>query len=51
MQRWLLWLMAIGDQASNDVDETVDWAAMTRMLNLRDVLELIHDTFNDGSFA
>ena len=43
--------MAISDQAGNDVAETVDWTAMASMLNLRDVLELIHDAFNDGSFA
>ena len=43
--------MAIGDQASNDIDETVDWAAMARMLNLRDVLELIDHAVNDGASA
>ena len=42
--------MTISDQASNDIDETVDRAAMTGMLNLRDVFELIHHAFNDGSF-
>jgi len=43
--------MAIGDQASNDIDETVDGATMTGMLNLRDVLELIDHAVNDGAFA
>ena len=43
--------MAIGDQAGDDIDETVGQAAMTSMLNLRNVFELIHDTLNDGSFA
>ena len=43
--------MAIGDQASNNVDETVDGATMAGMLNLRYVLELIDYTFNDGSFT
>jgi hypothetical protein len=43
--------MAIGDQASHNVDETVDRTAMTSMLNLRDVLELIDDAFNDSPFA
>jgi hypothetical protein len=43
--------MAISDQAGDDIDETVGQAAMTSMLNLRNVFELIDYTFNDGSFA
>ena len=43
--------MAIGDQASNDIDETVDGAAVASMLNLRNVFELIHHALNDGPFA
>ena len=43
--------MTIGDQAGNDVDETINGAAMASMLNLRDVFELIDDAFDDGSFA
>jgi hypothetical protein len=43
--------MAISDQASNNIDETIDRAAMTSMLNLGDVFELVDHTFNDGSFA
>src|SRR5512145_328376 len=43
--------MAIGDQASNDIEETVDRATMASMLNLGDVFKLIDNAFNDGSFA
>ena len=43
--------MTVGDQASNDVDETVDRAAMAGVLNLRDVLELINHALDDSSFA
>ena len=43
--------MAISDQASNNVNETVDRAAVAGMLNLRDIFELIDDAFNDGPFA
>ena len=43
--------MTIRDQTGNDIDETVGRAAMTSMLDLRNVLELIDNTFNNGSFA
>jgi len=43
--------MAIGDQAGKDIDETIAWAAMASMLNLRDIFELINDAFEDGTFA
>jgi hypothetical protein len=42
--------MAISDQTGNDIDEAVGGTAVTGMLNLRDVFELIHDAFNDGTF-
>lgn len=29
----------------------VDWATMTGMFNLRDILELVDDGFNDGTFT
>ena len=43
--------MAISDQTGKDVDEAVDRAAMTSMLNLGDIFELIDDAFDDGPFA
>ena len=42
--------MAISNQTSKDIEEAVDRAAMTGMLNLRDIFELIHHAFNDGAF-
>jgi len=51
VQRRFLGLMAISNQASDDIDEGVYWAAMTSMLNLRDIFELIDDTLNDGSLT
>ena len=43
--------MTISNQASNNIDETIDWAAMASMLDLGDILELLDDTFNDGPFS
>lgn len=43
--------MAVGNQPSNQVHQEVDWAAMTRMLDLADVFEPIVYGFNDGSIA
>ena len=37
VQRRFLRLVAISNQAGNDIDESVDRAVMTGMLNLRDV--------------
>ena len=38
--------MTISDQASNNVDAGIERIARTRVFNLRNVLELIHDTLN-----
>jgi hypothetical protein len=43
--------MAVGNEASDQVDQKVDGAAMARMLDLRDVFELIRDGLDDGAFA
>ncbi len=43
--------MTVGDEACDQIDEEVDGTAMARMLNLRDVFELIGDGFDDGAFA
>jgi len=51
MQRRLLWLMAVGDQASNHVDECVDGAAVTSVLDLRNVFKLVDHAFNNSSFS
>ena len=43
--------MAISDQASDQIDEGIDRTAMAGMLDLRNVLELVNDTLDDGSFS
>ena len=48
---WLLWLMAIGNQSAQDIDKAIDWRTVARMLNLRNVLQLVDDGFDDGAFA
>jgi hypothetical protein len=45
-QRRLLWLMAIGNQSAQEVDKAIDWRTRTRMLDLRDVLQLVNDRFD-----
>ncbi len=49
--RRLLRLMAIGNQSPQNIDKAIDGRAMARMLNLRNVLQLVDDGFNDGAFA
>ncbi len=43
--------MAISDQAADEIDQKVDRAAVTRVLDLRDILELVDDRFDDGAFT
>jgi hypothetical protein len=43
--------MAVGNEAGDQVDQKVDGAAMARMLDLRDVFELISDGLDGGAFA
>ena len=44
----LLGLMTVGNQSAYNVDEAVDRRTMARMLNLRNVLQLVDDGFDDG---
>jgi hypothetical protein len=46
MDSGLLGLVTVGNQATDDVTETVDWAAMRRVLNLRHVFALVDDRFD-----
>jgi len=50
-ERRLLGLVAIGNQASEQVDEEVEWTAVTRVLDLADILELIDDGLDEGALA
>ena len=43
--------MAISDQTGQRIYKEIDWTAMPRMFDLRDILELIDDGFDDGPFA
>ncbi len=46
-----LGLVAVGDEARDQMDDEMGGVAMARMLNLRDVLELIEDRLNERAFA
>jgi hypothetical protein len=51
MQAWLFVLMTVSDQPSQQMDDKICRTAMARMLDLRNILELVNDRLNDGSFA
>ncbi len=51
MQTRLFVLMAVSDETSNQMDDKIRRAAMTRMFDLRDVLELVNDGLNNCPFA
>ncbi len=46
MQRRFLGLMTIGNQAAHQVDQEIRPAAMPRVLNLREILELVDERFD-----
>ncbi len=43
--------MTISNQASDQADKSIDWTTMPSVLNLRNVLELVVDGFDDGALA
>jgi len=43
--------VAVSNQAAQNIDAEVDRTAMTRMLNLGDVLQLVDDRFDNGTLA
>lgn len=43
--------MAVGNQASKNIDENIDWAAMASVLDLRNVFELVDHTPDDSPFS
>src|SRR3990172_3803257 len=43
--------MAISNQTANEIDKEVNWTAMARMFDLRNVFELINDGLNNSAFA
>lgn len=44
-------MIAIGNQPRQQIHQEVKTTAVTRMLNLTNVFELVIDRFNDGSFT
>ena len=51
MQTRLFVLKAVGKKSSNQMDDKIGGTAVTRMLNLRNILELVNNGLNDRSFA
>ena len=47
----LLRLVAVGSQSADNVDLAVDRTTVTRLLNLRDVLELVHHSSDNRALA
>ena len=43
--------MSVSNQATDEIDQEVVATAMTGMGNLRDVLQLVINCFNDGPLA
>ena len=51
MEGGFLGLMAVGNQATDQIDQKVNRTAMAGVFDLGDVLELVVDGFADGTFA
>src|SRR5690242_19072824 len=51
MQTRLFVLMTVSDQPSKQMDDKIRRTAMTSMLDLRNILELVNDGLNNRSFA
>lgn len=49
--RRLLWLMAISNQCAENIDKAIERQPMARMLNLRDVLQLVDAGLNNRALA
>ena len=51
MQARLFVLMTVSNESCNQMDDKIRGTAMPRMLDLRDVLELVNDGLNNRPFA
>ena len=51
MQARFFVLMAVGNEPGNQMNHKIGGTAMTGMLNLRNVLELVNDGLNNRAFA
>jgi hypothetical protein len=43
--------VTVGNQSADDIDQAIDWAAVARMLNLGNVLQMVSDGFDDGTLT
>ena len=51
VQGRLFGLMTVSNQTGKDVDEAIDGTSVARMLDSGNILELIDNAFNNGTFA
>lgn len=51
MQSWLFLLMVVGNESGKQMDNNIDGARMTGMLDVRNVLEIVDHRFDTGSFV
>ena len=51
IKRRFLWLQTISNQACDQIDKEIDKAAMSGMFDLRNVLQLVVDGFDDCAFS
>lgn len=49
-QRRFRWTAAISNQAAQQINKEVEYTAMPRVLDLGDILELVNDRLDNGSF-
>jgi hypothetical protein len=43
--------MAVSNQSAQDVDKAIDWRTVARMLDLRNVLQLVDNGLNNRALA
>jgi hypothetical protein len=51
MEGRLLGLVTISNQSTDHVDQEIDGTTMTRMLDLRDILKLVNNRFNNRTLT
>ncbi len=49
--RGFLGLVTISNQSAHNIDQAVNRRTVTRMLDLRNVLQLVNDSFDDSAFS
>ena len=50
-KRRFLRLAAIGNQATHQIDEEIHWTAMTRVLDLRDIFQLVNNCLDNRALS